>query len=43
MLHKVSVAGLTMDPASNTPIIILKADDSDQTIPIWIIKRTMVD
>ena len=36
MLHKVSVAGLTMDPASNTPIIILKAEDSDQTIPIWI-------
>ena len=36
MLHKVSVAGLTMDPASNTPIIILKADDDEQTIPIWI-------
>jgi len=36
MLHKVSVAGLTMDPASNTPIIILKADDNDQAIPIWI-------
>jgi bifunctional DNase/RNase len=36
MLHKVSIAGLTMDPASNTPIIILKAEDGDQTIPIWI-------
>ena len=36
MLHKVSVAGLTMDPASNTPIIILKADDDEQAIPIWI-------
>ena len=36
MLHKVSVAGLTMDPASNTPIIILKSDDDEQTIPIWI-------
>lgn len=36
MLHKVSVAGLTMDPASNTPIIILKGDDDEQTIPIWI-------
>jgi len=36
MLHKVSVAGLTMDPASNTPIIILKADENDQAIPIWI-------
>ena len=36
MLRKVSIAGLTMDPASNTPIIILKTDEDDQTIPIWI-------
>jgi bifunctional DNase/RNase len=36
MLHKVSIAGLTIDPTSNTPIIILKADAGDQTIPIWI-------
>ena len=36
MLHKVSIAGLTMDPASNTPIIILKADEGEQTVPIWI-------
>ena len=36
MLHKVSIAGMTMDPASNTPIIILKSDDDDQAIPIWI-------
>ena len=36
MLHKVSIAGLTMDPASNTPIIILKSEDSGQAIPIWI-------
>jgi len=36
MLHKVSIAGLTMDPASNTPIIILKSDEDDQAIPIWI-------
>jgi uncharacterized protein len=36
MLHKVTIAGLTMDPNSNTPIIILKSDDSDQAIPIWI-------
>jgi len=36
MLHKVSIAGLTMDPASNTPIIILKSEESDQAIPIWI-------
>ncbi len=36
MLHKVSIAGLTMDPASNTPIIILKSEENDQAIPIWI-------
>ena len=36
MLHKVNIAGLTMDPASNTPIIILKAEEGEQTIPIWI-------
>jgi bifunctional DNase/RNase len=36
MLHKVSIAGLTMDPASNTPIIILKSEVDEQAIPIWI-------
>ncbi len=36
MLHKVSVAGLTMDPASNTPIIILKSVKDEHPIPIWI-------
>ena len=36
MLHKVSIAGLTMDPASNTPIIILKSEETEQAIPIWI-------
>jgi bifunctional DNase/RNase len=36
MLHKVSIAGLTIDPTSNTPIVILKTDNDDQTIPIWI-------
>lgn len=36
MLHKASVAGLTMDPTSNTPIIILKTEEGDQAIPIWI-------
>ena len=36
MLHKVNIAGLTMDPASNTPIIILKSEEDDQAIPIWI-------
>ena len=36
MLHKVAIAGLIMDPASNTPIIILKIVEDDRTIPIWI-------
>jgi len=36
MLHKVSIAGMTMDPASNTPIIILKLVEDDRAIPIWI-------
>lgn len=35
MLHKASIAGMTMDPATNTPIVILKTDD-EQTVPIWI-------
>ena len=36
MLHKVNIAGLIMDPASNTPIILLKIVEDDRTIPIWI-------
>ncbi|MBW1759228.1 MAG: bifunctional nuclease family protein [Deltaproteobacteria bacterium] len=36
MLHRVSIAGLTMDQASNTPILILKTVEGDESIPIWI-------
>lgn len=36
MLHKATIAGLTIDPASNTPIIILKTENDEQAIPIWI-------
>ena len=36
MLHKVSIAGITMDPAANTPIIILRSEKDDLAIPIWI-------
>ena len=36
MLHKVSIAGLTIDTASNTPIVILKTEKDDRAIPIWI-------
>lgn len=36
MLHKVTIAGLAMDPASNTPIILLKTEEGNKTLPIWI-------
>lgn len=36
MLHKVHISGMTIDPTSNTPIIILKPLESDHMIPIWI-------
>jgi bifunctional DNase/RNase len=36
MLHKVSIAGMTMDTASNTPVIVLKSEEDGQTLPIWI-------
>lgn len=36
MLRKVNITGLTMDPASNTPIIILKTEEDEQVVPIWI-------
>ena len=36
MLHRVTIAGLAMDPASNTPIVILKTEDGEKTLPIWI-------
>lgn len=36
MLHKASIAGLTMDPASNTPIVVLKSEKNGQSVPIWI-------
>jgi len=32
----VTVSGLILDPDSNTPILILKSDEYDQMIPIWI-------
>jgi bifunctional DNase/RNase len=30
------VHGLTIDPASNSPILILKDPESERTLPIWI-------
>ncbi|RJP81245.1 MAG: bifunctional nuclease family protein [Desulfobacteraceae bacterium] len=36
MLHEVNIAGLTLDQATNTPILILKSVDDHHSIPIWI-------
>jgi len=36
MLIKMKVAGLTIDPLTNTPIVILKDMDEKKAIPIWI-------
>ncbi len=36
MLHKVSIDGMTMDPKSKTPIIVLKSEKDGRSIPIWI-------
>jgi hypothetical protein len=36
MQHKVTISGLVLDPDSNTPILILKSEENDQVIPIWI-------
>ena len=33
---KMTVAGITMDSTNNMPIIILKSEDDDVAIPIWI-------
>ncbi len=33
---EMKVAGLTMDPLTNTPIVILKDMDNKRAIPIWI-------
>lgn len=36
MLHEMTIASLTIDPDSHTPIIVLKSDDEDKTLMIWI-------
>jgi uncharacterized protein len=36
MSIKMKVFGLTIDPLTNSPIMILKDLDSDKTLPIWI-------
>lgn len=36
MLRQVTVSGLTIDPFTNSPIMILKDMESDRAVPIWI-------
>lgn len=36
MLRKVHIASLTLDPDSNTPVVMLKDDALPRVIPIWI-------
>ena len=36
MLKAVTIASLNMDPVTNSPIVILKEIEGDQTLPIWI-------
>jgi len=33
---QMKVVGLTIDPLTNSPIMILKDPESDKTVPIWI-------
>ena len=36
MLRPMIVSGLTIDPVTNNPIVILKEIDGEKTLPIWI-------
>jgi bifunctional DNase/RNase len=36
MFRQMMVSGLTIDPFTNSPIMILKDVDSDKAVPIWI-------
>jgi len=36
MLIKVNVNALTLDPYNNSPIVILKEENGDKALPIWI-------
>ena len=36
MLRQMTVSGLTIDPFTNSPIMILKDVDSEKAVPIWI-------
>ena len=36
MLTSMVISGLTVDPLTNSPIVILKEVDGERTLPIWI-------
>lgn len=36
MLIEVKIGALIMDPNSNTPIVVLKSNDSEAVLPIWV-------
>ena len=36
MVREMKVSGLTMDPQTNTPIVVLKDPTSETSLPIWI-------
>ena len=36
MLRPMNISGLTVDPLTNSPIVILKEIDGEKTLPIWI-------
>ncbi len=36
MSIRVNITGLTIDPATNSPIIILKEKEGNKSLPIWI-------
>jgi hypothetical protein len=36
MLRPMVISGLTVDPMTNSPIVILKETEGDRTLPIWI-------
>ncbi len=36
MMIRMKVAGVTLDPMTNVPIIILKDQEDQRTLPIWI-------
>ena len=36
MLREMKITGLTMDPQTNTPIVVLKDTNSETVLPIWI-------